>query len=213
MKKPTIWPIILIGIALIVCIPGAFLFGYLNNLEYQKNGTEVECTVFAYEKVGRSSELQVKYYDENGNRYEAYVKNGGVNPYIGQEFTGYVLPDDPYEVYRKEDLFVIILAFMLCGVCIIGGVYLIFGTIAERNTSERLRKDGIRGECEIFEVTMEKIAKGRLVYPAKFRYIDDNGDEQRGKHIFERRPPELGDKFDIVYARKSNGKYISMLIE
>ncbi len=89
------------GFAFIICIPAAFIFGYLNNLDYQKNGTAVECEVYAYETLGR----------------------------------------------------------------------------------------------------------GKLVYPAKFRYTDEFGNEHIDTHVFEMRLPELGDKYNVIYARKSNGKY------
>ncbi len=211
MKKSGNILLAILGFAFVICIPAAFIFGYLNNLDYEKNGTAVECEVYAYETLGRHTDIWVNYTGDDGVRYEAHVENDSRKTYIGEKFTGYVMPDEPTLVYRKQDKALVGVMFAICTVCVALGIWAIVALFKGNRESKLIEANGIRGECVIVEVTMQKLGRGNLVYPAKFRYTDEFGNEHTDTHVFEMRPPELGDKYNVIYARKSNGRYTARI--
>lgn len=196
---------------MMVFAPAAFYFSYKNSTEMVNSGTEVECTVVAYQKFGRHVDVQVEYYDKDGNVVTADCIYNKPSPYLGEKLTGYVDESDPYSVYSPPSLFVGLLGGSIAAVIFILGALLVFGTIKGNSDDKLLDKSGIFIEGEVIEVTMMKDANKRLVYPAKLKFVDSDGDEQIVKQIFERRPPDIGEKIMLCYAKKTNGKIVSDL--
>ncbi len=66
---------------------------------YKENGREVECTVTSVLQ-GRKGKQTVEafYTDESGNQMTASVIRNQ-STYVGEEFTGLVVPEKPEEIY------------------------------------------------------------------------------------------------------------------
>lgn len=66
---------------------------------YKENGKEVECTVTTViqGRKGRQT-VEAVYTDESGNQITASVIRNQ-STYVGEEFTGLVVPEKPEEIY------------------------------------------------------------------------------------------------------------------
>ena len=66
---------------------------------YKANGKEVECTVTSiiYGRNGKQT-VEAVYTDESGNQITASVIRNQ-STYVGEKFTGLVVPEKPDEVY------------------------------------------------------------------------------------------------------------------
>ncbi len=213
MKNPALLPFLFIGLALIVCVPGAFIFGHLNTREYLTDGIPVTVSVTEYEVIGSHADVYVKYQAENGEWIRAYVTNyGGGSPYLGETFTAYMLPEQPEELYRESDTVTKVFVYALCIACIAGGFAVIIAAFHSRADYRLLKKHGVEAYAEIYEVTVQNAGKKKLVYPAKYRFIDDEGGVHGGTHTFTYRAPEYGEKYPVVYVKKRSGKYISSIL-
>ena len=65
--------------------------------------------------------------------------------------------------------------------------------------------DGKVGSVE----TIKGDSRSSTYYLVHFEYADENGNIHEGKSNVDLRPPQYGDICPVVYAKKSNGKYIA----
>lgn len=211
MKKKNTALLIFFGLLLVILIPVGIISGFRNTMNYIRNGTEVECTVVAYEKFGKHIDVQVEYYDENDNLITADCTYNKPSPYLGEKLTCYVMDDDPHSVYHPPSAVLIVVCVAVMLIFVVLGIIMIVGAIIGSMNSKLLKKSGVYTEGEVFEVTMIKDSNGKLSYPAKIRFVDSDGAEQTDTFIFERRPPDIGEIHRIRYAKKSNGKLVTEL--
>lgn len=212
LKKPEkVLTNILLGIFLIVCSVASFYFVVFRNADYEKDGKKVDCTVYYCQHILKSYDVRVKYKDNSGEWITAQLIMRGFPPHLNQTLDGYVMPDEPHKVYQKSNIIITVAMYVLLFLFFACGIFLIVGMIMCVSRYNFLKKNGKSCIGEIIEVTMEKDGKGNFFYPAEYSYTDDDGNQQTGKAIFERRPPET-DKYTVVYARKHSGKYISEMI-
>lgn len=211
MKKEGSVLAVILGLAFIILVPVAFFFGYKDTMSRMANGIEVECTVVGYQRMGRHVDVQVEYYDEKGNIITADCVYNDASPYIGEKITCYADPDDPYSVYRPLPLALTLIFGGVGLVFVILGISLIHGSISGGKGRKLLDAKGTYVEGEVFEVTMSKGPNGGMVYPSKIRFTDSDGADHVMKYVFDLRPPDIGDKRMICYAKKPNGKVVSEL--
>ncbi|MDE5583457.1 MAG: DUF3592 domain-containing protein [Ruminococcus sp.] len=212
LKKPELLKGIIIGLFLVVISIIMFNVTTFNKTDYKKDGKKVQCTVYSYQHILKHYDIRVKYKDDSGEFVKAELIMGGFPPHLNQTLDGYVMPDNPHKVYQESNIVLIVLMYALILFFFGAGIFILWASFDSSANYRLLKASGKSCEGEIFEVTMEKDNKGKLFYPAKYSYTDDDGNSQTGTTVFERRPPDIGDKFMVIYARKRNGKYISEMI-
>ena len=90
---------ITVGIILLIVV-GFIAYKNVTKIQnYKENGKEVECTVSSVIQ-GRKGKQTVEavYTDETGNQITAKVIRNQ-STYVGEEFTGLVVPEKPEEIY------------------------------------------------------------------------------------------------------------------
>lgn len=92
---------------------------------YKENGKEVECTVTSVIQ-GRKGKQTVEavYTDESGNQITASVIRNQ-STYVGEEFTGLVVPEKPKEIYCMPAEFTQMIVYCVFGVFGLTGFILI----------------------------------------------------------------------------------------
>lgn len=183
-----------------------------NKTDYEKDGEKVQCTVYYYEKFLKHYDVRVEYQNDNGETIQAQLVMRGFPPSYNQTLDGYVMPDEPYKVYQESNIILVIIMYAMILLFFAGGVFMLWAAVTSVTDYRLLKAIGKSCTGEIVEVTMEKDNKGKLFYPAKYIYTDDDGNQQTGQTVFDRRPPDNGDRFTVIYARKKNGKYVSEMI-
>lgn len=213
LKKPEkVLTNILLGIVLILCSVFSFYCVTFKNANYEKDGKKVECTVYYYQHILKNYDVRVKYKNDSGEWITAQLIMRGFPPHLNDTLNGYVMPDEPHKVYQESNIIITVAMYVLLFLFFVCGIFLVVGMIMSVSRYNFLRKNGKSCTGEIIEVTMQKDSKGKLFYPAKYSYTDDDGNQQTGHTVFDRRPPDNEDKFTVIYARKRNGKYISEMI-
>ncbi len=116
---------ITIGIMLMLIV-GFIAYKNVTKIQnYKENGIEVECTVSSviHGRKGKQS-VEAVYYDESGNQITASVIRNK-STYVGEEFTGRVVPEKPEEIYcmpsesTQKIVYCVFGAFGLTGVILI----------------------------------------------------------------------------------------------
>ncbi len=90
---------IIVGLILLLVV-GFIAYKNVTKIQnYKENGKEVECTVVSVIQ-GRKGKQSVEavYTDETGNQITAKVIRNQ-STYVGEEFTGLVVPEKPEEIY------------------------------------------------------------------------------------------------------------------
>lgn len=90
---------IIVGLILLLVV-GFIAYKNVTKIQnYKENGKEVECTVVSViqGRKGKQS-VEAAYYDEAGNLITAKVIRNQ-STYVGEEFTGLVVPEKPEEIY------------------------------------------------------------------------------------------------------------------
>ncbi len=211
MKKTNTALYVFLGLLLAVMVPVGFIIGFRNSIDYIRNGTEVECTVVAYEKFGKQVDVQVEYYDEDDNCITADCIYNKPSPYLGEKLTCYVMDDDPHNVYNPPSALLMVVCGAVVLIFVALGIIIIVGAIVGSRNIKLLEKNGVYADGEVIEVTMMKDPNGKMSYPAKMKYTDSDGVEHIDTFLFERRPPDIGEIHGVRYAKKANGKTVSEL--
>lgn len=212
LKKPEkIFTNIFIGIVLILCSVASFYSVTFKNTGYEKDGKKVMCTVYYYKKFLKNYDVRVEYQNDSGETIQAQLVMRGFPPSYNQTIEGYVIPEEPYKVYQKSNIVLIIIMYVLLFLFFAGGAFIICAVCISVSSYNLLKENGISGTGEIVKIIECTDAKGMKLYDITYVYNDDSGNQQTGKATFERKPPET-DKYTVVYARRRNGKYISEMI-
>ena len=90
---------IMIGIMLILIVSFIAYKNITKTQNYKENGVEVNCTVSSviHGRKGRQT-VEAVYIDESGYPVTAQVIRNQ-STYVGEEFTGLVVPEKPKEIY------------------------------------------------------------------------------------------------------------------
>lgn len=116
---------ITIGIILILVV-GFIAYKNVTKIQnYKENGKEVECTVSSVIQ-GRKGKQTVEavYTDESGNQITASVIRNQ-STYVGEEFTGLVVPEKPEEIYCMPAEFTQMIVYCVFGALGLTGFILI----------------------------------------------------------------------------------------
>ena len=96
----------LIIAGIIVMLVAGFLIRNERNrtADYDERGIEVQCVTesISYDLGGHQESVYGEYINSSGNAVRAEIKRNK-NTYVGEEFTGMILPESPDEVYCKPD--------------------------------------------------------------------------------------------------------------
>lgn len=129
---------ITIGIVLILIV-GFIAYKNVTKIQnYKENGKEVECTVSSVIQ-GRKGKQSVEavYYDESGNQITASVIRNK-STYVGEEFTGLVVPEKPKEIYCMPAEFTQKIIYCVFGALGLTGVILIICGIVSAIKKHRI---------------------------------------------------------------------------
>ena len=200
--------LIFFGIVFIIGISAASFFGIRTNRNYIKNGEKTVCVVtdIVNGRKGKQS-ARAKYQSKDGRTvYADLVANRRVS--IDEQLTAYVLPDDPEKLYCPPEMPALILIFGVAGFMLVIGFVMFIVGISELRKHNILFKNGIPTKGEILSFW----AEGKTGHNANVRFFDSDRNE-RVIDMFMKNKPAVGDKVNIVYCIKPNGKIVSDIIE
>ena len=206
---------VVFGIFLILAmLVGVFFLFNNKSTGIEERGVKVSATVVSVEKILKRYDVTVKYENANGGFVEANLVNRSLHPSLGSTIDVYVSPDDPYTAYSEESSVLKYVVLGLLGFIGLLGIVIVAAVNNSAKNYKLLKKSGISGECSVTNVTPVKDNNGAVSqYFVQYSFADENGNLHDGETSFDRRPPQFADRFPVVYARKSNGKYISQLIK
>lgn len=205
MEKPNGTPVFLLFILLGIILPIVIYFagcsGNAKEKNYTENGRQVICTVTDIIRIGKTKDVTVAYQDENGGIIEAHATaNQNVN--IGDTFEAYVLPDDPYEVFRPADKILKIIFYLLIGIFAVIGWAMPFIYFQSLKKYDLLVKSGKDAYAEL--VAFDRFDKNNLF--GHFRFTSDTGREHTVKLYIAANTAEPNEFYKIRYCELPNGK-------
>ena len=216
MKKDSLAGPILVGLIMIVLLPGALLFMALNIFTVPKDGVLTDCVVTDFVKVGNTSEVHVDYVNSEGKTINARISNGigGKSTFVGEHYECYVDEGNPFEVYRKPDKLAGILMFAGAAVSALIGIILVIKMMLNRGVQGYLIKNGTQTQCVITNVGIKGGGRdGFTQCVCDYQFTDSMGRLQTGKHTFlPNKRVSIGNYFPVMYAEKK-GKMLSDIIE
>ena len=216
MKKDSLAGPILIGLILILMIPGALIFMALNSMTVPEGGVLTDCVVTDYVRVGNTSEVNVDYVNSEGKTINARISNGigGKSTFVGEHYKCYVNESNPFEVYRKPDKMAGILMFAGAAVSALLGIILVIKMMLKRGVQGYLIKNGTQTQCVITNVGIKGGGRdGFTQCVCDYQFTDSRGQLQTGKHTFlPNKRVSIGNYFPVMYAEKG-GKVVSDIIE
>lgn len=206
MTKPSGAKAFAVVIIFCIALPLALFKGLGTSAEYAKNGKDVTCTVVETFGNAKHQSVKVEYKNDKGETVLAEcTANKRVS--VGEKLTGKVLADKPNEVYCPPSAGVKIICTVVFGGCFCVGIFALFTYISSLRRYDLLMKKGIPTSAEV--VSTERYDKFIL---ATLRFITADGEEAFEKFTFERRQPQIGDTYNVVYFKKPNGKVVSDII-
>lgn len=199
---------IIIGLIILIAFPIALWTGYKKHLDYTENGRQVECTVIELVRGRKGKQyVTVEYIDENGSPRSAEATvNRRVS--LDEEFTAYVLDDEPGKVYCPPEKWLIIVLIAVFGLLIFMGLFGVFGGIYSIRKHNLLLKRGLPARGEVISFWQTEIG----TYCANVRFIDNAG-EERIQEFGTENKPAVGNTVNLVYHMKKNGKCVADIIE
>lgn len=211
MKKPNITSAVVLFIFFGLLLPVVMLWAIEHGMdlskEYEEEGKKVTCTVIETVSVGKTQEVIVKYKAENGEWTEAYcTANGRVS--VGQTIEGYVLPDEPNNVYCPPDIALKIVIYAIVGGIALGGWAALFSALKEQSRYNKLFKSGM--PCRAQLTSWHKQQWG---IEAQFRVYRQNGEEKIINITAQKGTPIVGEYYDIVFAEDTRGNIVAALCD
>lgn len=195
-------------ILFVVVIPIAIYSGAKDSMEYTRRGIKVQCTVTSVTRIGKKQHAEVTYRDKDNNLITAnIIANKPVS--LHEEIEGYVLPEKPGEVYRPAGIILKLFLAVIFIFLFVVGIALPVMYITSCRNYKLLFYKGIPGHGEV----VEKPAEYGDSYCAKMRFVTNDGQEIIKEFTFDKRVPNIGNEYSIVYYFKKNGKCIADVIE
>ena len=211
MKKPKLGGAVVLFLIMGVIIPLVFVWAFSKGMilgdEYSDEGKPVKATVISVTRVGSTSDVMVKYKDDDGQWVEAKcIANKKVM--AGNTLEGYVMPDDPYNVYCPPDNGLRILFFALFGGVALGGWAVLISALKDKSRYDKLMKNGT--PCRALLTSWHD---GQGGIEAQFRIFRRSGEEQIISVTARQGRPQVGEYYDIVFAELPDGKVLAELTD
>ena len=200
---------VIVSIVMIIVLPASIFIGARKTVRYRFSGTAVEAEVTAAYKVGRSYHTEAMYTDEYGSVYIADTIYNGT-PSVGDKFTGYYLPEDPYQLYRMPPAGLIVafasvmlLIFVVCLVVLVKNIRVhrgnkllsVYGKPVKATVLTVSRKgSSFKSDCLV-------------------SFTDENGTLQNAVVTFNKSIPVPDSECTVLYCLTKKGKLICDLIE
>ena len=199
--------VIFSALILIVMSVSVFL-GTRKTIQYRISGTPVDAVVTMSSKIANTRYVEAMYYDENNRPHICETVYNGIAA-VGDEFTGYVLPDVPDKLYRMPPLWLVLLAGTLFGAMIIISLVVLVKNIRIHRENKMLSIHGQATHAEIVNIQR----KGRFKARCYVRFRDDTQTERFAYVTFTKSiPPENG-TCKVFYYITPKGKTMCDLIE
>lgn len=192
----------------LIAMSVAVFLGGRKTLNYKMNGTPVEARVTQVFKVGKTELVESVYMSEFGFEITADTIFNG-SPEVGDVFTGYVLPDEPGEVYRMPPSWLIALFCGVLGLLYILCIVIIILSARTHRHNRLLSVNGIPAKASIMQVTRVKT----FVFNCLVSFTAYNGIEYTATVQFTRSVPNADGECSIIYYLTPKGKLIVDLIE
>lgn len=214
MKKPKIFSGIMIGVFFIVL--AAVILGItVVRKDWDVSGmTKVECKITSYLKIVRTETIKGEYIDANGEIITADItlNRPGSTSMVGTYIEGYV-GDNQNKVYCPPSLILRIIMYVLNAVFFFAGLFMIFLAIKQRADYNYLQNNDYESvQAEVIKLKKDK-AQGKTWYDLDLLFADKYGNSRVANYRESKRYPHIGDKYEVNYAIKPNGKIVYMVIE
>ncbi|MBO4868060.1 MAG: hypothetical protein J5582_16085 [Ruminococcus sp.] len=210
MKKPNMAATAVLFFIFGILVPAVLLwvvtFGMDESREYKENGIKVSCTVIGTSVTGSSSRPKVKYKSPDGDWIEAdCIANGKVM--MGQKIEGYVMPDDPKNVYCPPDMALKMVFYALAAAAFIGGGVALFKGLKDRRKYNILIKNGV--PCKAQLTSWHKNDSGLM--NIQLRVFRRNGEEEIINVEALKGTPIVGEYYDILMSEDDKGRVTAAL--
>lgn len=178
-----------------------------NEKKYNERGISVHCTVTTVMNSGKHQYVEVIYRDKDDQLITAKATpNKKVT--LGEEFTGYVLPETPEQVYCPAGAVMKYIFYGLFALLYIGGWAAMIIYVNASRTYRILKAKGIPAKGEL--VSISNVEENILV---KIRFTSASGREHTKEFAITHGTPFVGDMYDILYYEKPNGRCVADLID
>ena len=209
MKKPNMAATAVIVFIFGILVPAVLLwvvtFGMDESREYKEDGIKVSCTVIGTSVTGSSSRPKVKYKSPDGEWIEAdCIANGKVM--MGQKIEGYVMPDDPKNVYCPPDMALKMVFYALAAAAFIGGGAVLFKGLKDLRKYNILIKNGVPCKAQLTSWYAKNGIK-----EIQLRVFRRNGEEQIVSVQAIKGTPIVGEYYDIIMSEDDAGKITAAL--
>lgn len=211
MNRPKLGGAIVACLLVGVLLPAVFLFAINMGTgvqdEYGERGIPVECRVCEVVTIGRNQSVRVTYKAENGEWIEAdCVANQRVS--LNQTLNGYVLPENPHNVYCMPGTDLMILIYVIVGGIAIGGWTPLLSALKEKRVYDKLMKNGV--PCRATLTSWHKEPHG---IEGQFRVFTQSGEEKIINITAQQGAPIVGESYAILLAEGKGGKIVAALID
>lgn len=209
MKKPSMKAAgvitFIFGVLIPVVLVWVITFGMDKSREYKDNGIKVRCTVTGASITGKSTRAKVKYKSPEGEWIEAdCIANERVS--VGQKIEGYVLPDDPENVYCPPGLALKIVFYAIAAVMVIMGWGVFFNTLKDLKKYNLLIKNGVPYRARL----TSWYEKDRMKY-IQLLVFSRSGEERIINVQAANGRPIVGEYYDILMTEDETGNITAAL--
>lgn len=211
MNKPKLGGAIAICLLVGVLLPAVFLFAINMGMgvedEYAERGIPVDCRVCEVVTIGKTQEVKVTYKSAEGEWIEARcIANQRVS--LNQSLNGYVLPEDPYNVYCEPDMGLKVMIYVIIAGVAIGGWAPLISALKEKSVYDKLMKNGV--PCRAVLTSWHKEPAGIV---GQFQVFTQSGEEKIINITAQQGSPIVGESYAVILAEGKGGKLVAALID
>ena len=196
-------------IVILIALPIAIFIGARKTVNYKFNGIAVEAEVTAADKVGSTWHTEASYIDEFGNFYLADTIYNGV-PSVGEKFTGYYLPEDPYQLYRMPPTGLLIGFGAMFLTIFTASLIVLVKSIRIHRGNKMLSKYGKPVKATVLAVSRRGSS---FTSDVLVGFNDENGTLQNATVTFNKSIPVPDSECTVIYYINKKGRLICDLIE
>lgn len=184
----------LIGLLFAILVPLVNIVATMKINYYKSNGIEVEAEVVSVHKIFKASNVTVVYIAEDGDEITAEAITNTMNPYVGMQFTGMVLPEKPNKIMGMPSKSTTIIFNCISLVFFLGGVIIMGAVIYDIIKNKRLDRYGISTEAEVVSYEVDD---GEYYVNLIFR--DIYGKDNEIRYTYGKSKPNIGIRYTINY--------------
>ena len=194
---------------IIIVLPLSVFMGARKMINYKLNGAPVHCEVIKVEEdLNGRQQVRVKYTNKNGIELSARATmNRRVS--VGDEAEGFVLPEQPFDVYVMPAPALIGVVCGIFGVLVAAAAIGFVVALKMYLDHKKLVSHGTLTKGRLLFIQETK----RFVYNTQVSFRDSDGEEQIFNYVFTRVVPEPEKDYNVAYIKKKNGKVAAELIE